>query len=201
MFSSSDRVIAMAASAALRELPPSPGLVAAIGSVRTASERERFQEALRERAILRNLLSHARQDRADLEQAQSWLKEHFDLPAPTDIEVEWYVQAVRDAIAKEREAEKAFKPVINALKSVSAQPEDNFDEEVQGLLRDGIDVMEGWLMHFHRLHEMLARQLAERRGANREVLPAKTVKGEVDWAELSREHIARYPKIRARLAE
>jgi hypothetical protein len=33
------------------------------------------------------------------------------------------------------------------------------------------------------------------------VLCAKPVKGEVDWAELSREHIARYPKIRARLAE
>jgi hypothetical protein len=29
----------------------------------------------------------------------------------------------------------------------------------------------------------------------------KPVEGEVDWAELSREHIARYPKIRARLAE
>jgi hypothetical protein len=33
------------------------------------------------------------------------------------------------------------------------------------------------------------------------VLRAKPVRGEVDWAELSREHIARYPKIRARLAE
>jgi hypothetical protein len=33
------------------------------------------------------------------------------------------------------------------------------------------------------------------------VLRAKPVKGEVDWAELSREHIARYPRIRARLAE
>jgi hypothetical protein len=33
------------------------------------------------------------------------------------------------------------------------------------------------------------------------VLRAKPLKGEVDWAELSREHIARYPKIRARLAE
>jgi hypothetical protein len=30
---------------------------------------------------------------------------------------------------------------------------------------------------------------------------AVTVEGEIDWAELSREHIARYPKIRARLAE
>jgi hypothetical protein len=33
------------------------------------------------------------------------------------------------------------------------------------------------------------------------VLRARPAKGEVDWAELSREHIARYPKIRARLAE
>jgi hypothetical protein len=35
----------------------------------------------------------------------------------------------------------------------------------------------------------------------KKMLPAKSVEGEVDWAELSREHIARYPKIRARLAE
>ncbi len=34
-----------------------------------------------------------------------------------------------------------------------------------------------------------------------EVLRAKPVKGEVDYAELSREHIARYPKIRAALAK
>jgi len=33
------------------------------------------------------------------------------------------------------------------------------------------------------------------------VLRAKPVKGEIDWTELSREHMARYPKIRARLAE
>ena len=34
-----------------------------------------------------------------------------------------------------------------------------------------------------------------------EMLKARPVKGPIDYAELSREHIARYPKIRARLAE
>ena len=34
-----------------------------------------------------------------------------------------------------------------------------------------------------------------------EALRARPVKGTIDYAELSREHIARYPKIRARLAE
>ena len=37
--------------------------------------------------------------------------------------------------------------------------------------------------------------------AEKKVLRARPVNGEIDYAELSREHIARYPKIRARLAE
>ena len=40
-----------------------------------------------------------------------------------------------------------------------------------------------------------------RKPADGEVLRARPVKGKIDYAELSREHIARYPKIRARLAE
>lgn len=36
---------------------------------------------------------------------------------------------------------------------------------------------------------------------NRAVLPARPVEGEIDHVELSREHMARYPKIRAALAE
>jgi hypothetical protein len=35
----------------------------------------------------------------------------------------------------------------------------------------------------------------------KKVLRARPVKGPIDYADLSREHIARYPKIRARLAE
>jgi hypothetical protein len=34
-----------------------------------------------------------------------------------------------------------------------------------------------------------------------EVLRARPIKGEIDYAELSREHLARYPKIRAALAK
>jgi hypothetical protein len=37
--------------------------------------------------------------------------------------------------------------------------------------------------------------------ADKKVLRARPLKGAIDYAELSREHIARYPKIRARLAE
>jgi hypothetical protein len=42
---------------------------------------------------------------------------------------------------------------------------------------------------------------AKERDGGKKVLRARPVKGEIDYAELSREHMARYPKIRARLAE
>ena len=42
---------------------------------------------------------------------------------------------------------------------------------------------------------------AKQRPDEEKILRARPVKGKIDYAELSREHIARYPKIRARLAE
>lgn len=158
-----------------------------------------MRKALHERRALRNLLAHARLDRVDLEQAQAWLNEHFDLPAPTDIAIGWYVEAVHDALEKEREAETAFRPVIQALKEVSAGPQSDLDEEVQKFLWTGILLLEGWLGHFHRLHEMLARQLAERR--KQTALDAKQVKSEVDHAAITDEIIKRFPNILKALAE
>lgn len=38
-------------------------------------------------------------------------------------------------------------------------------------------------------------------GQRGDVLRARPVKGDIDYAKLSREHIARYPKILARLAK
>jgi hypothetical protein len=46
-----------------------------------------------------------------------------------------------------------------------------------------------------------AKQAAQQRPDDKKILRARPVKGKIDYAELSREHIDRYPKIRARLAE
>ncbi len=46
-----------------------------------------------------------------------------------------------------------------------------------------------------------AKPATKKRSDETKILRARPVKGEIDYAELSREHIARYPKIRARLAE
>jgi len=46
-----------------------------------------------------------------------------------------------------------------------------------------------------------AKPATKKRSDETKILRARPVKGEIDYAELSREHISRYPKIRARLAE
>jgi hypothetical protein len=47
----------------------------------------------------------------------------------------------------------------------------------------------------------MAKPAAKQRPDERKILRARPVKGKIDYAELSREHIARYPKIRAALAK
>jgi hypothetical protein len=46
-----------------------------------------------------------------------------------------------------------------------------------------------------------AKPVAKQRSCEKQILRARPVKGKIDYAELSREHIARYPKIRAALAK
>jgi len=191
----------MPANSPVRELPDSPGLLRELGSVRTGAERERLWASLQERDQLRKLADQAKHDRAELDENAAWLAEHFNQPAPEDFDVVLLSTAVAQATAKEREAEKFFKPVIRALTRLLADSDGDLDAEVRQLLRDGIYVLEGWLRQFHGLHEMLARQLAERQAASPKVLRAKPVEGDIDYAELTRETMAKFPKILAALAK
>ena len=74
------------------------------------------------------------------------------------------------------------------------------DPEAHRLLRKAVNTVTGYVAGYQNLRDQLIKFDAEC-ASNRGVLHARPVKGKVDYAELSREHIARYPKIRARLAE
>ena len=58
----------------------------------------------------------------------------------------------------------------------------------------------GYAAGYQNLRARLIRFDAERRTAG-DVLRARPIEGEIDYAKLSREHMARYPKIRAALAK
>ena len=49
--------------------------------------------------------------------------------------------------------------------------------------------------------ETAATLRREKKEKREEILRARPVSGEIDYPELSREHMARYPKIRAALAK
>lgn len=63
------------------------------------------------------------------------------------------------------------------------------------------EVMVFTLALLDELITKLTKLANERRIGGTPVLRAQPINGEIDYAELSREHIKRYPKIRARLAE
>jgi hypothetical protein len=77
----------------------------------------------------------------------------------------------------------------------------NDDPDAHQLLQKAINIAVGYVVGYQNLRDQLIRRDAARGAAAGEVLPARPVTGEIDYAELSREHIARYPKIRAALAK
>lgn len=93
-------------------------------------------------------------------------------------------------------ARELLYPWMDALRQTMSVPSDEGREFIQELL----EISEAWLTLYRETREKLLRLAAERRPAD-EILRAQPVEGEVDYAELSREHLARYPKIRAALAE
>jgi hypothetical protein len=97
-----------------------------------------------------------------------------------------------------RAAAEKLLPLIEAVQEKLATKD--MSPEIRRMREQSIAIAEAWLALYRELHAKLLRLAAERRPAG-EVLRAKPVQGEVDYAELSREHIARYPKIRAALAE
>jgi len=72
--------------------------------------------------------------------------------------------------------------------------------ELRRMRKQIIAVAEAWLALYGEFQAKLLRLAEERRPAG-EILRARPVEGEVDHDALSREFMARFPKIRAALAE
>ena len=184
----------------LLDLPPVPGFLIALGADRPPIECERIEEKLWEHAELARLREEASLDRAELAEKAEWLAKFCDQPVPPDTDSDWLARAADEAREKERATAELLLPVIEALKGLRER-NGRSAPEVQQWVQDGIDILEGWLTFYRGVSGMLARMINELRATGAEVLPARPVEGDVDYTELSREHLARYPKIRAALGE
>jgi hypothetical protein len=173
-----------------------PGLPRALGF----TDSEELDTRLRDRVELERLRKQTDTDLSELKAAEAWLAEHLKGSAPDDLDPGWLAKAAEKAREKEREAKAHFLPVIAALKDALDLPRDRFAADVQQLLRDGIEVLEGWLAFYRGFATMLARQAAERQSPGK-ALRARPIEGDIDHEALTREIIARFPKILAALAE
>jgi hypothetical protein len=96
-------------------------------------------------------------------------------------------------------AEKLY-PQIDALRQKLVAPANDMSSEVRQARQESVKVAESWIALYRDLRNKLLKLAAARRPPD-VVVRARPVEGEIDYAELSREHMARYPKIRAALAE
>jgi hypothetical protein len=96
-------------------------------------------------------------------------------------------------------AEKLY-PQIDALQRKLDARYGGISRKPRHALQQSIEVANAWLSLYREFHEKLQRLAVERRPAD-VTLRARPVEGEIDYGELSREHIIRYPKIRATLAK
>jgi hypothetical protein len=113
----------------------------------------------------------------------------------------WLVQAADLVCQNEKAQRERLRPGIEALKQKLTVQRISNGAEGQELISESIAVGEAWLSLLAALHKKLLQLAAERQAAADEVRQAHPVEGEIDYAELSREHIARYPRIRAALAK
>jgi hypothetical protein len=102
-------------------------------------------------------------------------------------------ERIRESEAGAREL---LHPWIEALRQATLVPSDEGRQYIQELLK----ISEAWLTLYREARNTLLQLAAERSPADR-VRRARPAEGEIDYGELSREHMARYPRIRAALAK
>jgi hypothetical protein len=175
----------------LNEALIGPGLLDAINSGAEAGRRSRLLARLRKQQ----------------EKARAALAEHkaeFDAvyeKALGTVSIAEIIQATAIIRQKEAAAKELLMPGITNLQEKLASPLALRNPEGRQTFHDGLRIALDWLTIYDDLIQKLVLLAAKRQEVAARTLRARPVEGEADWAELSREHIARYPKIRARLAE
>jgi hypothetical protein len=162
-------------------------LIDAIGSTEAANKRVRLHSA-QQRAL------------AALESRRAELNTLYERAVVPDTGWEEITRVAEMIGEWGRAAAEKLYPKIDTLQRKLAAPGNEMPPEVRLARQESLKIAEDWLTLYCDIREKLMRLAAQRRPAD-VVLHAEPVEGEIDYAELSREHIARYPKIRAALAK
>ena len=148
--------------------------------------------------VLRELAAEAR---AELEAQTGLFGRLLADTASSDANSQELAEIAALVEEKERSDESRLRPSIEKIETTLANKTEEMNNDVILILGVVLLLFCGWLSLHRDVREGLLRFARERHDKSPQALHAKSAKDKVDWGELSREHIARYPKIRARLAE
>jgi hypothetical protein len=104
-------------------------------------------------------------------------------------------------LEKQRAALELLHPVIEQLQSRAEDYATRGDVELLDLCLATLDLIYGWISPYQKLCGQLLELAQERRSLPSGVLRARSVAGEIDHTELTREIIRRFPKILSELAK
>jgi hypothetical protein len=134
------------------------------------------------------------------EQADN-LDQLYEEIAQGNADAEYLDRMAEVVLEKRRAAAEKLSPGVETLRQKLAARGDRLDPEIRQPFEESVDIALGWLALYDDLCRRLFKLASERRITTGGVLRARRVKGEIDHEALSREFIARFPKIRAALAK
>jgi hypothetical protein len=149
--------------------------------------------------LLAELRDRIEKSRAEQEEWRSRFDSLYDEAVRRNLSSPLLIQWAAALFERGSAASERLYPVIEALQHQSSV--DPLGTEALELFQKVIDLAVDWIMPYSRLSGKLLDLASKRQFGEGKVLRARPIEGEVDYAELSREHIARYPKIRAALAK
>lgn len=125
----------------------------------------------------------------------------YEEAAQGDYSAPFLVRWAGALIEKQRAASEQIYPLLEQIQGVLATLERRPDPELAALCVATFSVTLNWMTPYQRLSGQLLDLASSRQQSVNNVLRAKPVEGEVDHEALTREFMARFPKLRAALAK
>jgi hypothetical protein len=169
------------------QLFPAPALIEAVGTSISTAEKA---------TALARLRRHLKKSRASLAEHDRKFNEMCD-KAGRELPIEGLVQLAERIRESEKGAAERLDPWIRALREALAASGSEGRQDIEEL----IDISVAWLGVYQDTRARLLKIAAERQGGTGEVLRAHPIEGEIDHEAVTREIIARFPKILAALAK
>jgi hypothetical protein len=169
------------------ELLPEPPLIEALGDDVSTAEKVTLLARLRQRV---------EKNRTSLQEHARKFNEMCD-EARRDLPVEGLVELAARVHESEKGAAEQLDPWIQALRQALVVPSQEGRQHIEEL----IEISAAWLAVYQDTRTRLLNLASDRRAAAGDTLRARPVPGEIDHEALSREFMARFPKIRAALAK